>query len=69
MNWFRFTALVASVGSTASQGAREGGLTLGELLADIPHDAAAFVVYAMVLGSALFVWRAGRAKPPGTPNG
>lgn len=36
------------------------GLTPAELVANIPHDASAMVVYAMLFGSALFIWRAGR---------
>jgi len=42
------------------------GLTLEKLVANIPHDASAIVVYTMLLGSALLVWRAGRSKtrPP-----
>lgn len=37
------------------------GLTPAKIVANIPHDPSAMVVYAMLLGSALFVWRAGRA--------
>lgn len=36
------------------------GLTLAELVANIPHDLSAMVVYAMLFGSALFIWRASR---------
>ena len=39
-----------------------GGLTLGRILADIPHDGPAFVVYALIAGSLYLVWRAGRKK-------
>lgn len=38
------------------------GLTLEKLVANIPHDASAIVVYVMLLGSALLVWRAGRSR-------
>lgn len=38
------------------------GLTPAELVANIPHDLSAMVVYAMLFGSALLVWRAGRSK-------
>lgn len=38
----------------------ETGLTLARILADIPHDASAIVVYLMVLGSVLLIWRANR---------
>lgn len=36
------------------------GLTPAELVANIPHDPSAMVVYAMLFGSALFIWRASR---------
>lgn len=36
------------------------GLTPAELVANIPHDPSAMVVYAMLLGSVLFIWRASR---------
>lgn len=63
------SALAVSVPSATSQATADGGLTIGELVANIPHDTAAFVVYAMVIGSALFVWRAGRTKPPEAHGG
>lgn len=37
------------------------GLTPAELVANIPHDLSAMVVYAMLLGSILFIWRASRS--------
>jgi hypothetical protein len=36
------------------------GLTPAELVANIPHDLSAMVVYVMLLGSVLFIWRASR---------
>lgn len=46
----------------ATAGAGDG-LTLTQVVRDIPHDPAAFVVYALVIGSvALVVW-AGRNRP------
>jgi len=36
------------------------GLTPAELVANIPHDLSAMVIYAMLFGSAWFIWRAGR---------
>lgn len=42
-----------------------GGLTLSEVLSDIPHDPAAIVVYLMLAGSVLLIWRSGRTKKPG----
>jgi hypothetical protein len=43
------------------------GLTPAELVANIPHDLSAIVVYALLFGSALFIWRASRSgeRPPG----
>ena len=49
------------------QAAEEEGLTLGEVLADIPHDAAAIVVYVLVgFSVALVIWSGRRraARPP-----
>ena len=40
------------------------GLTLSELVANIPHDLSAMVVYALLVGSGLFVWRSGRSAGP-----
>jgi hypothetical protein len=42
--------------------AREG-LTLTEMIRDIPHDAAAIVVYIMVLIFLGFIWHGSRKKP------
>ncbi len=39
-------------------------LTLNEVLADIPHDPPAFVVYAMVAFSLYLLWRSNRPKRP-----
>jgi hypothetical protein len=40
-------------------------LTLGEIIADIPHDAAAFLVYAMLAVSGWLIWKGSRKpKPP-----
>lgn len=38
------------------QSAQEEGLTLGKVLADIPHDATAFVGYFFVGAFVAFVW-------------
>jgi hypothetical protein len=58
-----FTITNAAVVAAAIQAVDEldQGLTLAELVASIPHDISAMVVYAMLVGSALFVWRAGRS--------
>lgn len=45
-----------------SVAAQDGGLTLHEVLYSIPHDVAAFVVYALVAGFVFFIWRGSR-KP------
>jgi hypothetical protein len=44
---------------------QDRGLTLSEVVHDIPHDGAAVVVYVLVLGSIGLLWwanRRGRAK-------
>lgn len=53
----------ASVAAAVMQAVTEidEGLTPAELVANIPHDISAMVVYAMLFGSALLVWRAGRS--------
>lgn len=55
----RMICAAAAVLPLAPGSARDG-LTLGEILANIPHDAAAFVVYAMLFGAVALVWRTGR---------
>jgi len=37
-------------------------ITLHQILADIPHDVPAFVVYAMIIASLGLIWRVNR-KP------
>jgi hypothetical protein len=39
------------------------GLSIGEIIADIPHDPAAFLVYALILIMCWFIWKGSRAKP------
>ena len=51
--------IVAAIQSTSS------GLTLAEVLADIPHDPAAIAVYLMLAGSIALIVRGGRSKKPG----
>ena len=43
------------------------GLTFGEMLRDIPHDAGAIVVYVLMLSVVGFIWYGSRSKaaPPG----
>jgi hypothetical protein len=45
------------------------GLTFREILADIPHDAAAIFVYLLVALSIVVVWRANRPKSGAPPTG
>jgi hypothetical protein len=42
-----------------------GGLSLRALAADIPHDATALFVYALLLGFVVLAWHGGRSR--GTP--
>jgi hypothetical protein len=43
--------------------AQDGGGSIGRILANIPHDAAAFIVYILIGGSLYLVWRGSRPKP------
>jgi len=44
---------------------RENTLTLGETLANITHEAAAFVVYAKLAACGWLIWKgSGRSTPP-----
>lgn len=57
---FMLTAL-ARTGAQAL-GNPDDGLTFGEILANIPHDPSAFVLYALLFASLAFIWRAGRPE-------
>jgi len=46
----------------AFMGVVQSGLTLGQVIADIPHDTPAIVVYVMLLVSIYIVWRANRPR-------
>lgn len=46
------------------EAAADNGLTLGEMLSDIPHDGAAIFVYILITMALVFVIRAGRKKSP-----
>jgi hypothetical protein len=39
------------------------GLTLAEIIRDIPHDAGAIVAYVMILIFIGFIWLGSRRKP------
>lgn len=46
------------------QGTQDDGLTFGEVLANIPHDAAAIVVYVLVgVSIGLVIWSGRRGTP------
>ena len=55
---------------TLIQAAGEEGLTLGKILADIPHDAAAIVVYVLVgFSVGLVIWSGRRGTPRNPQTG
>ena len=41
------------------------GLTVGEIVRDIPHDPAAVFVYVLVLGFVFLIWYGSRRRKPG----
>lgn len=49
--------------------AADGGLSFHDILVNIPHDASAFVVYVLMIGSVLLVLRAGRSHGSEPPTG
>ena len=55
--------------AAAAQAAGEAGLSLHDVLVNIPHDASAFVVYVLMIGSVLLVLRAGRSHGSEPPTG
>lgn len=57
--------MLSMLSATSMLQAGSSGLTLQEVLADIPHDAASIAVYVMIVGSLILLWRTGRAKRPG----
>lgn len=59
---------VASI-AAAAQAAGDGGLSFHDILVNIPHDASAFVVYVLMIGSVLLVLRAGRSHGSEPPTG
>lgn len=63
----QFLMSAASMMGVAIQSG-DDGLTIAEVVANIPHDGAAIVVYALVIGSVALVWRAGRSRPPAAPG-
>lgn len=61
-----FTIVATALSAAPMQAVTEidQGLTLVKLISNIPHDLSALVVYAMLVGSGLFVWRAGKSGSP-----
>jgi hypothetical protein len=55
--------------AAAAQAASEAGLSFHDILVNIPHDASAFVVYVLMIGSVLLVLRAGRSHGSEPPTG
>jgi hypothetical protein len=49
------------------QAAVDDGLTLGEVVRDLPHDAGAIVVYVLMLGFIGLMWYGNRRKSSGGP--
>jgi hypothetical protein len=49
--------------------ADSGGLTFGEVLANIPHDPASIFVYVLLVAVGLVLARIGRARPSDPPAG
>lgn len=51
------------------QAAADEGLTLHEIVASVPHDAAAVVVYTLVGASLWLIWWGNRHSGPGAGEG
>jgi hypothetical protein len=48
----------AALQAASGQGA--DGLTFAEIVRDIPHDGAAFLIYALIAASCYVIWKANR---------
>lgn len=57
-----FTLAAFAATGVAPFGTSDGGLTIGKIVTNLPHDVSAFVVYALMLGAVAFVWIAGRSS-------
>jgi hypothetical protein len=44
---------------------QDDGLTLGEVLRDIPHDPSAFVVYTLIILFLGLIWKGSRGRKEG----
>jgi len=55
--------------AAAAQAAGEGGLSFHDILMNIPHDASAFIVYVLMIGSVVLIMRAGRSRGSEPPAG
>lgn len=42
---------------------QDDGLTIREVLSDIPHDAAAIFVYLLLAIFVFFIWKGSRSRP------
>jgi hypothetical protein len=47
------------------QSAVDDGLTFGDVVRDLPHDAGALVVYVLMLGFIGFIWYGSRRRSAG----
>jgi hypothetical protein len=47
---------------------QDDGLTIAEVIRDMPHDAGALIVYALVAGFVIMIWRGSR-KAAGNGDG
>lgn len=43
---------------------QDDGLTFGDVLRNLPHDAGALVVYGLVIAFVGFIWHGSRQKNP-----
>lgn len=53
--------------TTILQAAEDGGLTIGEILADIPHDGPAIVVYLLTAAATALIWWGHRRSSANDP--
>jgi len=53
--------------TTILQAAESDGLTIGEILADIPHDGPAIVLYLLTAASAALIWWGHRRSSANDP--
>ena len=56
----QFNLVALATTALQATGATDDGLTIGEVIAHVPHDLSAFVIYALLFGAVAFVWISGR---------